>query len=185
MIQSLIYTITLPMKVKIPHSLVHISVFMLLCFLYYEAHHLTRHVIGAALCGSLGTMAFTVTITRVPCSFPTLVVLSGLLLTCGLAWLGVFLLRSTKYRLFASALIFAGQWFRFSSRVVAAWEYIPVWPQWRSGPAPDLPVHSAIRAGCRHGGGHGVHPLGPAQAYPGQRAGEAIMHTNICRGRAV
>src|SRR5512139_2645931 len=129
------------MQITIPSRPAHIAVFLLLCFLCYQAHQLTRHLVGAALCGGFGTMTFTVTITREPCSFPTLVVISGPLLTYGLAWLGVFLLRSTKYRLFAYALIFAsfahlrfiqnltgrgdelilaGQWFGISNRVVVA-----------------------------------------------------------------
>jgi hypothetical protein len=129
------------MEVEIPHRPVHIAVFLLLCFLCYQAHQLTRHLAGAALCGGFGSMTFTVTITRQPCSFPSLVVLSGPVLTYGLAWLGMFLLRSTKYRLFAYALTFAsfahlrfiqnltgrgdelilaGQWFGITSRLVVA-----------------------------------------------------------------
>jgi hypothetical protein len=129
------------MKVRIPHRPVHIAVFLLLSFLCYEAHQLTRHLLGAALCGGVGSMTFTVTITRESCVFPTLVVLSGPLLTYGLAWSGMFLLRSSKFRLFAYALIFASfahlrfiqnltgrgdelilasQWFRISSQVVVA-----------------------------------------------------------------
>jgi hypothetical protein len=129
------------MKLVIPHRRIHIAIFFLLCFLCYQAHQLTRHVVGAALCGGFGSMTFTVTIPRAPCVFPTLVVLSGPLLTYSLAWIGMFLLRSSKYRLFAYALIFAsfahvrfiqtltgrgdeltlfGQWFGISSRVVVA-----------------------------------------------------------------
>ncbi len=52
-------------------------------------------------------MTFTVTITKEPCSLPILVTLSGPVLTYGLAWLGMFLLRSSKYKLVAYALIFA------------------------------------------------------------------------------
>ena len=86
-------------------------------------------------------MTFTVTITREPCLFPALVALSGPLLTYGLAWFGMFLLRSPKYKLFAYALIFASfahlrfiqtltgrgdelilaeQWFGITSRAVVA-----------------------------------------------------------------
>jgi hypothetical protein len=129
------------MKVKIPHRPIHIAVFLLLAFLCYEAHQLTRHLVGAALCGGFGSMTFTVTITREPCLLPTLVILSGPLLTYGLAWSGMFLLRSSRYRLFAYALIFAsfshvrfiqtltgrgdelilaGQWFGITSRAVVA-----------------------------------------------------------------
>ncbi|HLO15503.1 MAG TPA: hypothetical protein VK206_11785 [Anaerolineales bacterium] len=95
------------MKVRVPYRPVHIFVFLLLAFLCYQAHQLTRHLVGAALCSGFGTMTFTVATTRAPCSFPTLVTLSGPLLTYGLAWFGVSLLRSPKYKLFAYALIFA------------------------------------------------------------------------------
>jgi hypothetical protein len=129
------------MKVKIPHRPIHIAIFLLLAFLCYEAHQLTRHLVGAALCGGFGSMTFTVTITREPCRLPTLVILSGPLLTYGLAWSGMFLLLSSRYRLFAYALIFAsfshvrfiqtltgrgdelllaGQWFGITSRAVVA-----------------------------------------------------------------
>src|SRR5262245_1510467 len=129
------------MKVNVPFRPVHIAIFLLLAFLCYQAHQLTRHLVGAALCGGFGTMTFTVTTTREPCSFPTLVTLSGPLLTYGLAWFGMFLLRSPKYRLFAYALIFASfahlrfiqtltgrgdelilaeQWFGISSRAIVA-----------------------------------------------------------------
>jgi hypothetical protein len=95
------------MKLKIPSRPAHIMTFLLLAFLCYQAHQLTRHLVGAALCGGFGTMTFTVTITREPCLFPALVTLSGPALTYGLAWFGMFLLRSPKYKLFAYALIFA------------------------------------------------------------------------------
>ena len=129
------------MKIKIPHRPVHIALFLLLAFLCYEAHQLTRHIVGAVLCGGFGSMTFAVTITRQPCLFPTLVTLSGPLLTYGLAWAGMVLLRSSKYRLFAYALIFASfahlrfvqnltgrgdelilaeGWFGISSRLVVA-----------------------------------------------------------------
>ena len=94
-------------KLKIPYRPVHVLSFLLLAFLCYQAHQLTRHLVGGALCGGFGSMTFTVTITRQSCLFPTLVVLSGPLLTYGLAWFGMFLLRSPKYGLFAYALIFA------------------------------------------------------------------------------
>ena len=95
------------MKVEIPSRTVHVLLFLLLAFLCYQTHQLTRHLVGATLCGGFGTMTFTVTTTREPCSFPVLVTLSGPLLTYGLAWLGMVLLRSPKYKLFAYALIFA------------------------------------------------------------------------------
>lgn len=98
--------VTLRMKVKIPSHPIYISIFLLLAFLCYQAHQLARHLIGAALCGGFGTMTFTVTITREPCTIPALVTLSGPALTYGLAWLGMFLLRSPKYKLFAYTLIF-------------------------------------------------------------------------------
>ena len=129
------------MKIKIPSQPVHFLLFLLLAFLCYQAHQLTRHLVGAALCGGFGTMTFTVTITKEPCSFPDLVALSGPLLTYGLAWFGMFLLRSPKYKLFAYALIFASfahlrfiqtltgrgdelilaeQWFGITSRAIVA-----------------------------------------------------------------
>jgi hypothetical protein len=137
----LLYTDNPPMKVKIPSRPVHIAFFLLLAFLCYQAHQLARHLVGAALCGGFGTMTFTITITREPCSLPTIVTLSGPLLTYGLAWVGMFLLRSPKHKLFAYALIFASfahlrfiqtltgrgdelilaeQWFGITSRPIVA-----------------------------------------------------------------
>ena len=58
-------------------------------------------------------MTFTVATTRQPCKFPGIVILSGPLLTFGLAYAGMLLLgvrkraRLAKYALFAYALIFA------------------------------------------------------------------------------
>jgi hypothetical protein len=95
------------MKVKIPSHPVYIAIFLLLAFLCYQAHQLTRHLVGAALCDGFGTMTFTVTTTREPCSFPAIVTLSGPVLTYGLAWFGMFLLRSPKYKLLTYTLIFA------------------------------------------------------------------------------
>src|SRR5690349_15513515 len=129
------------MKVRIPSRPGYVALFLLLAFLCYQAHQLTRHLVGAALCGGVGTMTFTTTITRQPCLFPTIVTLSGPLLAYGLAWFGMFLLRSPKHKLFAYALIFASfahlrfiqtltgrgdelilaqQWFGISSRPVVA-----------------------------------------------------------------
>jgi len=129
------------MKVKIPSRPVYIALFLLLAFLCFQAHQLTRHLVGAALCGGFGTMTFTITIPREPCLFPTIVTLSGPVLTYGLAWFGMFLLRSSKYKLFAYVLIFASfahlrfiqtltgrgdelilarQWFGISSRALVA-----------------------------------------------------------------
>ena len=129
------------MKVEIPARPIYIVTFLLLAFLCYQAHQLTRHLVGAALCGGFGSMTFAVTITREPCLFPTLVTLSGPILTYGLAWFGMFLLRSPKHRLFAYALIFAsfahlrfiqtltgrgdelilaGEWLGISSRIFVA-----------------------------------------------------------------
>jgi hypothetical protein len=95
------------MKVIIPSRPVYFALFLLLAFLCYQAHQLTRHLAGAALCGGFGTMTFTITIPRERCLFPTIVTLSGPVLTYGLAWFGMFLLRSPKFKLFAYALIFA------------------------------------------------------------------------------
>lgn len=129
------------MSLKIPSRPVHIVTFLLLAFLCYQAHQLTRHLVGAVLCGGFGSMTFTVTITRQPCVLPTLVTLSGPLLTYGLAWSGILLLRSQRTRLFAYALIFASfshlrwiqsltgrgdelilaqQWFGITNRLIVA-----------------------------------------------------------------
>jgi hypothetical protein len=129
------------MKIRIPSGLVPVGLFLLLAFLCYQAHQLTRHLVGAVFCGGFGSMTFTVTITRQPCSLPTIVALSGPILTYGLAYLGILLLRSPKYRLFAYALIFASfshlrfiqtltgrgdelilakQWFGITSRPIVA-----------------------------------------------------------------
>ena len=82
------------MKIKIPYRPVHIALFLLLAFLCYQAHQLARHLVGAILCGGFGSMTFTVATTNQPCSFPTIVILSGPVFTYGLAYLGMFLLRS-------------------------------------------------------------------------------------------
>jgi len=129
------------MKVRIPTSLTHIALFFLLGFLCYEAHQLTRHLVGAALCGGFERMTFTVAITKEPCSLPTIVTLSGPLLTYGLAYLGMFLLQSRRTAVFGYALIFASfahlrfiqtlsgrgdeldlmqQWFGISNRFIVA-----------------------------------------------------------------
>lgn len=129
------------MKVRIPSHPVDIAIFLLLAFLCYQAHQLVRHLVGTVLCGGFGSMTFTVSLTRQPCSLPVLVTLSGPVLTYGLAWLGMFLLRSPKYALFAYALIFASfahlrfiqtltgggdelvlaqQWFAISNRPIGA-----------------------------------------------------------------
>ena len=95
------------MKVRIPYRPVHIALFLLLAFLCYQAHQWVRHLVGAALCGGFGSMTFTVAETKQPCVLPTIVTLSGPVLTYGLAWFGMLLIRSPKYALFAYALIFA------------------------------------------------------------------------------
>ena len=129
------------MTTRIPSRPIYIVGFLLLAFLCYQAHQLTRHLVGAALCDGLGTMTFAVTIPKETCTLPILVTLSGPILTYGLAWSGMFLLRSSKYRLLAYALIFASfahlrfiqtltgrgdelvlaqQWFGITSRPVVA-----------------------------------------------------------------
>ena len=119
------------MKIRIPYRPVHIAIFLLLAFLCYQAHQLTRHLVGAVLCGGFGTMTFTVTITREPCSLPTLVILSGPVLTYGLAYWGMFLLRSPKYRLFAYALIFASfSHLRFIQTLTGRGDELPLAQQW-------------------------------------------------------
>ncbi len=119
------------MKVRIPYQLAHIAVFLLLAFLCYQAHQLTRHLVGAVLCGGFGTMTFTVAITREPCSFPILETLSGPVLTYGLAYIGMFLLRSSRYRLFAYALIFASfSHLRFIQNLTGRGDELPLAQQW-------------------------------------------------------
>lgn len=95
------------MKIRIPSHPIHIAAFLLLTFLCYQAHQWVRHLVGAALCGGFGTMTFSVAIPREPCAAPVLVALSGPLFTYALAYIGMWLLRSNKRRLFAYALIFA------------------------------------------------------------------------------
>ncbi len=128
-------------NVRVPYRPVHIALFLLLAFLCYQAHQLVRHLVGAGLCGGFGSMTFTVAATRQPCSLPVVVTLSGPGLTYGLAWFGMLLLRSPKYKLFAYALIFASfahlrsiqtltgrgdelilarEWFGVTSRVIVA-----------------------------------------------------------------
>jgi hypothetical protein len=119
------------MKIRIPYQLGHIVVFLLLAFLCYQAHQLTRHLVGAALCGGFGTMTFTITIPRESCSLPILVTLSGPLLTYGLAYFGMFLLRSLKYRLFAYALVFASfSHLRFIQTLTGRGDELPLAQQW-------------------------------------------------------
>src|SRR6266508_4716913 len=119
------------MKLKIPSRPAYIVTFLLLAFLCYQAHQLTRHFVGAALCGGFGTMTFTVTTTRESCLFPTLVTLSGPALTYGLAWLWMLLLRSPKYKLFAYALIFASfAHLRFIHTLTGRGDELIVTDQW-------------------------------------------------------
>jgi hypothetical protein len=134
------------MKIRIPYSPAHITLFLLLAFLCYQAHQFVRHLVGAGLCGGFGSMTFTVATTKQPCSLSTIVILSGPALTYGLAYAGMLLLRSPKLRLFAYALVFASlshlrfiqnltgrgdelvlaqQWFGVSGRFfVAAWVFL-------------------------------------------------------------
>src|SRR5512146_1196447 len=124
------------MKLKIPSHLVHIVTFLLLAFLCYQAHQLTRHLVGAALCGGFGSMTFTVATTRQPCSFPTLVTLSGPVLTYGLAWGGILLLHSKKYALFAYALIFASfSHLRFIQTLTGRGDELVLAQQWVAAPS--------------------------------------------------
>ena len=119
------------MKLRIPSRTIPMASFLLLAYLCYEAHQLTRHLVGATLCGGLGTMTFTVTVTRELCSLPTLVTLSGPILTYGLAYLGMLLLRSQTYRLFAYALIFASfAHLRFIQTVTGRGDELVLAQQW-------------------------------------------------------
>ncbi len=95
------------MKITIPSRPIHIALFMLLAFLCYQAHQWVRHLVGAGLCAGFGTMTFTVATTRQPCLLPIILTLSGPVFTYGLAWFGLFSLRSPRVALFAYALIFS------------------------------------------------------------------------------
>jgi hypothetical protein len=94
-------------QIHVPHRPTRITLFLLLAFLCYQGHQLTRHIVGAALCGGFGSMTFAVTITHQPCSLPVAVILSGPIFTYGLAYMGMALLQSPRRALFAYALIFA------------------------------------------------------------------------------
>ena len=131
------------MRVRIPHHPAAIALFLLLAFLCYQAHQLVRHLTGAALCGGFGSMTFTVATTRQPCLYPTIVTLSGPVLTYGLAWLGIFLLRSPKAALFAYALIFASfAHLRFIQTLTGRGDELVLAQQWFADPA--RPVVAAI-----------------------------------------
>jgi hypothetical protein len=129
------------MKMKIPHSPVHLASFLLLAFLCYQAHQVVRHFVGALLCGGFGSMTFTVAVPLQSCILPVMVTLSGPVLTYGLAWLGMFLLGAPRFARFAWALVFASfahlrfiqtltgrgdelilarQWFGISNRLLVA-----------------------------------------------------------------
>ncbi len=76
-------------------------------------------------------MTFTIAITRQPCLFPTLATLSGPLLTYGLAYFGMLLLRSSKFRLFAYALIFASfSHLRFIQTLTGRGDELSLVQQW-------------------------------------------------------
>lgn len=146
------------MKLRIPHQLAHIALFLLLAFLCYQAHQLVRHIVGAALCGGFGSMTFTVATTKQPCSLPIIITLSGPILTYGLAWTGMLLLHSRKYALFAYALIFASfSHLRFIQTLTGRGDELVVAQQWfatSSRPAVAVivfliglpPIYAAFRA---------------------------------------
>jgi hypothetical protein len=94
-------------QIHVPHRPIHITLFLLLALLCYQGHQLTRHIVGAALCGGFGTTTFTVTITHQLCWLPIVVFLSGPVFTYALAYIGMALLQSPRRALFAYALIFA------------------------------------------------------------------------------
>jgi|SRR5919108_1900254 hypothetical protein len=127
------------MKLRIPYRLVHIALFLLLAFLCYQAHQLVRHLVGAVLCGGFGSVTFTVATTKESCSVPILVTLSGPALTYGLAWLGMFLLRSPKYKLFAYTLIFASfAHLRFIQTLIGQGDELILARQWSGTTSPPL-----------------------------------------------
>jgi hypothetical protein len=132
------------MKVLVPSRPISIALFLLLAFLCYEAHQLARLLVGALLCGGFGTMTFTVTTPREPCILPTLVALSGPVLTYGLAWFGMFLLRSRKVALFAYALIFASfAHLRFIQNLTGRGDELILAQQW-SGVTSRLVVAAVV-----------------------------------------
>ncbi len=131
------------MKDRIPYRPAHIALFLLLAFLCYQAHQLVRHLVGAGLCGGFGSMTFTVATTKQPCFLPIIVILSGPVLTYGLAWVGMFLLRSPKYALFAYALIFASfAHLRFIQTLTGRGDELVLAQQWF--PAPSRLIVAAI-----------------------------------------
>jgi hypothetical protein len=146
------------MKVSIPSRPVHIALFLLLAFLCYQAHQLVRHLVGAGLCGGFGSMTFTVATTKQPCLLPPMVILSGPILTYGLAWSGMLLLRSPKYALFAYALIFASfAHLRFIQTLTGRGDELVLAHQWFAAPSRSIvaaivfligvpPVVAAFRA---------------------------------------
>ena len=124
------------MKVRIPYQPIHIALFLLLAFLCYQAHQLVRHFVGASLCSGFGSMTFTVATTKQPCSLPLLVTISGPMLTYGLAWSGMLLLRSRKYALFAYALIFASfAHLRFIQTLTGRGDELVLAQQWFAAPS--------------------------------------------------
>ena len=146
------------MKIRIPYRPVHIVLFLLLAFLCYQAHQLVRHLFGAALCGGFGSMTFTVATTKQPCLFPILLILSGPVFTYGLAWSGMFLLRSPKFALFAYALIFASfAHLRFIQTLTGLGDELVLVNKWFAAPSRSIvaavvfviglpPVFAAFRA---------------------------------------
>ncbi len=131
------------MKVRIPYRPAHIALFLLLAFLCYQAHQLVRHLVGAGLCGGFGSMTFTVATTKQPCALPTIVTLSGPVLTYGLAWSGMLLLRSRKHALFAYALIFASfAHLRFIQTLTGRGDELLLARQWAA--IPSRPAVAAI-----------------------------------------
>ena len=136
------------MKIRIPYHPDHIALFLLLAFLCYQAHQLVRHLTGAILCRGFGSMSFTVATTRQPCSFPTIVILSGPLLTFGLAWSGMFLLRSRKHALFAYALIFASfAHLRFIQTLSGRGDELVLAQQWLAAPSRAIVAALVFLAG--------------------------------------
>jgi hypothetical protein len=81
-------------------------------------------------------MTFTVATTKQPCSIPIIVILSGPLLTYGLAWSGMLVLRSQKYALFAYALIFASfAHLRFIQTLTGRGDELVLAQQWSVAPS--------------------------------------------------
>ncbi len=91
------------------------------------------------MCGGFGTMTFTVTITRQPCSLPVAVILAGPIFTYGLAYIGMALLRTPGRTLFTYALIFASfAHLRWIQTLTGRGDELVLAGLWSAAPSPLL-----------------------------------------------